>query len=156
MENVYKQIYKDVGLVMPYYYEAVHAQEQVSFSRVVCCVPIWIGSKLRSRHAITWIILTLLLLAVSLVLFVYIVPLANKANLVADEARELVKVSLEKIEKVDQNVHSLIEDAHTRLENIDNRVHSFIENATLKLDNMEQNLNNSLQEITVPETDQTF
>lgn len=168
--KLYKRIH-DFVLVMPHYYEVVHEPERVSFFTVLCCVPNWVGSKLRSRHVITWLILTLLLFGVAMVLFVYIVPLANKANLVADEARELVKVSLEKIEKVDHNVHSLMQDArgkidgidstvhelvetaHIRLENIDNTVHSFIENATVKLDNMEKNLNNSLQAITVPQTD---
>ena len=63
----------------------------------VCCLPLWLFRKLWSRHLITWLLLGALLAGVSLVLLVYIVPLAEKANVVADEARELVKVALDKV-----------------------------------------------------------
>lgn len=140
------------------YIQIEPGRKHVSFLEIVCCVPIWFLSKLKSRHAITWLILSALLLGVALVLFVYIVPLAEKANLVADEARELVKVSLEKIERVDNdvallivdarekidsihsNVSSLVKDTRGRLENIDNTVQSFIINSTLKIDRMEQRM----------------
>ena len=124
---------------------ALVEQRPVSFFRLLCCLPIWFGNKLKSRHAITLLILSLLLIGVGLVLLVYIVPLANKANLVADEARELVKVSLEKINKIDKDVSGLIDEAHTRLGNIDETVQGFIQNATLKIDNMDQKLDSSLE-----------
>jgi predicted PurR-regulated permease PerM len=129
---------------------ALIQQRPVSFFRLLCCLPIWFGNKLKSRHAVTWLILSLLLVGVGLVLLVYIVPLANKANLVADEARELVKVSLEKINKIDRDVSGLIDEAHTRLENIDQTVQGFIQNATYTIDNMDQKLDNSLQAIETP------
>jgi F0F1-type ATP synthase membrane subunit b/b' len=117
----------------------------------VCCLPLWLYRQLRSRHLITWLLLVALLAGVGLVLLVYIVPLAEKANVVADEARELVKVALEKVNRVDADVRVLIDDtetkvtdihsgvsglvdtAHTRLENIDATVHSFVRNTTREI-----------------------
>ena len=118
----------------------------------VCCLPLWLYRQLRSRHLITWLLLVALLAGVGLVLLVYIVPLAEKANVVADEARELVKVALEKVNRVDADVRVLIDDtqtkvtdinsgvsglvgtAHTRLENIDSTVHGFVRNTTREID----------------------
>jgi F0F1-type ATP synthase membrane subunit b/b' len=117
----------------------------------VCCLPLWLYRQLRSRHLITWLLLVALLAGVGLVLLVYIVPLAEKANVVADEARELVKVALEKVNRVDADVRVLIDDtetkvtdihsgvsglvdtAHKRLENIDATVHSFVRNTTREI-----------------------
>lgn len=118
----------------------------------VCCLPLWLFRQLRSRHLITWLLLVALLAGVGLVLLVYIVPLAEKANVVADEARELVKVALEKVNRVDADVRVLIDDtqtkiagihtdvsglvdtAHARLENIDSTVHGFVRNTTREID----------------------
>ena len=121
----------------------------------VCCLPLWLFRQLRSRHLITWLLLVALLAGVGLVLLVYIVPLAEKANVVADEARELVKVALEKVNSVDADVRVLINDtqtkvtdihsgvsglvgtAHTRLENIDANISSLIDSAQEQLDDMQ-------------------
>ena len=129
----------------------IPAQPSRSRFERVCCLPLWLYRQLRSRHLITWLLLVALLAGVGLVLLVYIVPLAEKANVVADEARELVKVALEKVNRVDADVRVLIDDtetkvtdihsgvsglvdtAHKRLENIDATVHSFVRNTTREI-----------------------
>lgn len=131
--------------------EIIHTPSGSRFERL-CCLPLWLFRQLRSRHLITWLLLVALLAGVGLVLLVYIVPLAEKANVVADEARELVKVALDKVNRVDGDVRVLINDtqtkvmdihsgvsglvdtAHTRLENIDSTVHGFVRNTTREID----------------------
>ena len=72
----------------------------------------------RTRHLITWLLVGSLLAGVAVFLFVYAVPLVDKAHDVADEALSITTLARDKLEGIDKQVADFLEGGNEKLEEV--------------------------------------
>ena len=72
----------------------------------------------RTRHLITWLLVGSLLAGVAVFLFVYAVPLVDKAHDVADEALSITTLARDKLEGIDKQVADFLEGGNEQLEEV--------------------------------------
>lgn len=82
-----------------------------------CCASIF-RKVCRTRHLITWTLISSLLAGVAVFLFVYAVPLVDKAHEVADEALDITSLARDKLEGIDGQVRAFLAVGAANLNNV--------------------------------------